>query len=108
MPLSLLCLLRSRGWCVQPRVVCLGRARDLSRPGTGTGGLLPYPGLFLSTFPGPCVGERRRVKSSMHMAPLFTTMKEGGHYLSVGSLLDTLWCHTGRHCNPIGLLKPLK
>lgn len=40
-----------------------------------------------------CRGEKERVRSSMHMAPLFTRIKEGGHYRSLGSLLDTLWCH---------------
>lgn len=40
-----------------------------------------------------CAGEGKQgVKSCSHMAPLFTMMKEGGHYLSPGSLGDTLWC----------------
>lgn len=40
---------------------------------------------------GLCGGKKERVKSSVHMAPVFTMEKEGGHYLSLGSVLDTLW-----------------
>lgn len=58
-------------------------------------GLLPHPGVFLPILPALCVGGegKKGVKASIHMAPLFTMMEEGGHYLSFGSLGDTLWGH---------------
>lgn len=91
-PVFPLCLLRPRraglislGWCVW------GGPRDPSRPGT----LPALPESFsISLSRALCWGEGKEgVKSSSHMAPLFTMMKEGGHYPSLGSLGDTLWCH---------------
>lgn len=90
-PVFLLYLPRPRGWPVQLGAVCL--RRDLSRPGTGQEGARPTPEFFCPPFRALCGGMKERVKSSMHMAPLFTMIKEGGHYLSLGSLLNTLWCH---------------
>lgn len=53
----------------------------------------PTQEFFCPPFHG-CEGEGKKgVKSSTHMAPLFTIMKEGGHYPSLGSLGDTLPCH---------------
>lgn len=66
--------------------VCLGQA-------PGQEGSYPTPEFFCPPFRALCGGMKERVKSSMHMAPLFTMIKEGGHYLSLGSLLNTLWCH---------------
>lgn len=56
--------------------------------------LQPYQRFSVHLSRALCGGEGKEgVKSSSHMAPLFTMMKEGGHYLSPGSLGDTLWCH---------------
>lgn len=73
---------------------CGGRGVVRGGPGAWAGGLLPYPGVSLFTLRGGgglCGGKKERVKSSVHMAPVFTMEKEGGHYLSLGSVLDTLW-----------------
>lgn len=75
----------SQEWCVW------GGPGDLSRPGTWARGTIARPKTFsVHLSRALCGGQKERVKSSRHMAPLFTMIKEGGHYLGLGSLGDIL------------------
>lgn len=77
--------LLSPEWCVW------GGQRDRSRPGTWARGAPALPRNFsVHLSRALCWGEKEGVKSSKHMAPLFTMIKEGGHDKSLGSLGDTL------------------